>query len=260
MEGARRYLDGLVATAHAVLCDDLVGAYAGGSLALGAYQPGRSDIDVALVSRGALTGEQKSELVARLRHEALPNPARGLELVVYRRDRAGSRSGEPGFELELNSGAQMGFRATYDPAGRPAADGRFWYGLDRSILHQSGVALVGPPAAETFAEPDDVRGLLLAALSWWLDQPVRLADDAVLAACRALIRTTGGIWVAKVDAGRRLLAAGYQPAGVIRRAIDARGGGTPPSAPEARAFQQQVIKEIRSAPRTDRSSQTIFEA
>ena len=251
MEGARRYLDDLLATARAVLGDELVGAYAAGSLALGAYQPGRSDIDVTLVSRDALTGEQKRELVARLRHEALPNPARGLELVVYRRDMAGSRSGEPGFELELNSGARMAFRATYDPGERPATDGRFWYGLDRSILHQSGAALLGPPAAEMFADPDDVPGLLLAALSWWLDQPVSLADDAVLGACRALIRTTGGIWVAKVDAGERLLAAGYQPAAVIRRAIVARSGGTPPSAPEARAFQQQVIEEIRSAPGTD---------
>jgi hypothetical protein len=244
MQSERRYLDDLVAAAREVLGDDLVGAYAAGSVALDAFQPGRSDIDAVLVSRDALTAEQKRGLVARLRHETLPIPARGLELVVYRRAMAASRSGEPGFEVELNSGAQMAFVATFDPDERPAADGRFWYGLDRSILHQSGLTLIGPPAHEMFAEPDDVRSLLLAALSWWLEQPVSLADDAVLGACRSLIRTTGGVWVAKVDAGERLLAAGYQPAAVIRRAIAARGGGNPPSAPEARAFQQQVIREI----------------
>jgi hypothetical protein len=250
-DDARRYLDDLVAAARGVLGDDLIGTYAAGSLALGAYQPGRSDIDVALVSRDALTDEQKHALVTRLRHEALPNPARGLELVVYRREMAGSTSGEPGFEVELNSGARMGFLATYDPDERPVADGRFWYALDRSILRQSGLALLGPPAAEMFADPDDVRALLLAALTWWLDQPVGFADDAVLGACRSLVRTTDDVWLAKVEAGERLLDAGYQPADVIRQAITARSGGTPPTGPAARAFQQQVIDEIRQAPRSE---------
>ena len=33
-------------------------------------------------------------------------------------------------------------------------DGLFWYGLDRSILHQSGLSLLGPPASEMFADQD----------------------------------------------------------------------------------------------------------
>ena len=61
-------------------------------------------------------------------------PARGLELVVYTRATAGAGRPEPGFEVELNTGPAMTFRATYDPADRPVADGRFWYALDRSIL------------------------------------------------------------------------------------------------------------------------------
>jgi hypothetical protein len=141
----RAYLSELVATARGVLGDDLIGAYAAGSLALGAYVPGRSDVDVALVSVDALDPDRKHVLVARLRHEVLPCPARGLELVTYRRAVAASGTPEPGFEMELNTGARMAFRATYDPADRPAADGRFWYGLDRSLLHQSGPALLGPP-------------------------------------------------------------------------------------------------------------------
>lgn len=44
----------------------------------------------------------------------------------------------PGFELELNDGPAMDLRQTLQPADRPATDGTFWYGLDRSILHQSG--------------------------------------------------------------------------------------------------------------------------
>ena len=55
----------------------------GGSVALDAYQPGRSDIDVALVTASRSPTHEKHALVGALRHEALPVPARGLELVVY---------------------------------------------------------------------------------------------------------------------------------------------------------------------------------
>ncbi|MFG3698402.1 nucleotidyltransferase domain-containing protein [Micromonospora sp. NPDC047620] len=275
----RRYLADLVAAARDVLGDDLVGAYAAGSVGLGAYQPGRSDVDVALVCADALDLARRHELVARLRHEALPCPARGLEMVVYRRAVAASGTPEPGFEVELNTGARMAFRATWAAAERAAEDGLFWYGLDRSILHQCGHALLGPPAAETFADlsPADLRRLLTDALRWWLalptppgDGPAPGAEDAVLGACRSLVKVRHGVWLSKVDAGRRLIADGWPteptaggwpadpadgpaavaaagdggPADLVARSIAARAGGPPPSGPEARAFQRRVLAEV----------------
>ncbi|RIV37950.1 nucleotidyltransferase domain-containing protein [Micromonospora radicis] len=214
-EPLRRYLNELVAAAGAVLGGRLRGAYVAGSVGLAAYQPGRSDVDVALVCADPLGRTTAGELVTRLRHEALPCPARGLELVVYRPEVARSGTPEPGFEVELNTGARMDFRVSYGPADRPAADGLFWYGLDRSILHQSGRALLGPPAAEAFADlaPDDLRRLLVDAVRWWLDRPIPPGDgpapgaeDAVLGACRSWVRVHHGVWLPKVAAGRRLLA------------------------------------------------------
>ncbi|SCE93791.1 nucleotidyltransferase [Micromonospora mirobrigensis] len=248
----RRYLDHLVAAARAVLGDALTGAYAAGSVALDAYRPGRSDVDVALVSARPLADAEKSALVAALRHEALPCPARGLELVAYTAAAARSGTPEPGFELELNTGARMPFRQTLRVADRPAEDGLFWYGLDRSILHQHGRTLLGPPAADTFADlaPTDLRRLLVDALAWWLarpvppgDTPAPGAEDAVLGACRSLVRVREGVWLSKADAGRRLAGRGYAPE-LIDRAIAARAGGTPPGGAEARAFQRQVRAEI----------------
>ncbi|MDH6460863.1 hypothetical protein M2302_001024 [Micromonospora sp. A200] len=248
----RRYLDDLVDAARDVLDDDLVGAYAAGSVGMGAYQPGRSDVDVALVVAGPLAARRKGDLVARLRHEALPCPARGLELVAYTRAVAGSGTPEPGFEVELNTGAQMPFRATWDPAERPAADGRFWYGLDRDILHEHGYALLGPPAADVFAAlaPADLRRLLVEALRWWLalptpadDAPAPGAEDAVLGACRSLVKARDGVWLSKVAAGSRLADAGYEDE-LIGRCVAARAGGVPPSGAEARAFQRRVLAEI----------------
>lgn len=254
----RRYLDDLTAAARRILEPNLVGAYAAGSIGLDAYQPGRSDIDVALTVADAVPEQQKHALVTALRHESLPCPARGLELVVYRSAVARSGTAAPGFEVELNSGPWMDFRETYDPDARPAADGRFWYALDRSILLQSGHSLFGPPAAEAFGDvsPDDLRALLIEALSWWLalptpddDAPAPGAEDAVLGACRSLARCRHGRWLSKVDAGRRI-AAGPAPTGIapdlIERSIAARAGQTPPSGSEARAFQRWVLDEIRS--------------
>jgi hypothetical protein len=125
------YLADLTDTAREVLGDDLVAAYGAGSVGMGDYHPGRCDIDVVLVCEEVVALERKQALVSRLRHEELPCPARGLE---------------------LNTGARMPFRATYVVDERPAADGRFWYGLDRSILHQSGHRIFGPPPAEMFAD------------------------------------------------------------------------------------------------------------
>ncbi|WP_406045261.1 nucleotidyltransferase domain-containing protein [Micromonospora sp. NBC_00898] len=251
-DAVRGYLAELVDRARGVLGDDLVGAYAAGSMGLDAYQPGRSDVDVALVVARTLAGPTRRTLVDRLRHEALPCPARGLELVVYRRDVAASGTPEPGFEVELNTGAAMSFRATYAPGDRPGADGHFWYALDRSILHQSGLALLGPPAAEAFADlaPGDLRRLLAEALAWWLalptppgDGPAPGAEDAVLGACRALVKVRDGRWLSKVDAGRRLRGRG-EHADLIDRSIAARRGGPPPGGTEARAFQRWVLAEV----------------
>ncbi|WP_256091733.1 nucleotidyltransferase domain-containing protein [Micromonospora haikouensis] len=204
-----RYLTELVTAAGEVLGEDLVGASAAGSVALGAYQPGRSDVDVALLCARALPAGRKRELVARLRHEALPCPARGLELVVYRRDVARSGTPEPGFEVELNTGARMPPRVTWSGDERPAADGRFWYGLDRSILHAGGSALLGPPAGEAFADltPADLR----PAAGGRADLAVGAADPARRRAGR---RRRG-------RGARRVPRAGALP----RRRLAAEGGG-----------------------------------
>ena len=247
----QRYLADLIDAARDVLGDNLIAAYAAGSVAMDAYQADRSDVDVVLICEDPLPLEQKRRLVSTLRHEVLPCPARGLELVVYQRTVAQSGTPEPGFEVELNTGSRMPFRVTYGGDDRPAADGRFWYALDRSILHQSGHRLFGPPAADMFTDlsPAQVRALLIDALTWWLAQPMPAGDgpvsgseDAVLGACRSLVKFRYGVWLSKIAAGRRLLDDCPSP--LIDRCIQARHGGAPPTGSEARAFQLQVLNEI----------------
>lgn len=253
-----RYLEELIGAAREILGGNLIGAYAGGSVGIGAYQPGRSDIDVALVTADPLDLPTKSAVVAGLRHEALPHPARGLELVVYWRAVVGSGTPEPGFEVELNSGPGMEFRATYGGNERAAADGLFWYGIDRSILREHGRTLLGPPAAQMFGEVSrsDLRKLLIDSIQWYLAQPAGTgndpqpgAEDAILSACRALARIRNGYWLAKAPAGLAVAAGGLAP-DLIRQAIAARAhGSTAPGAQQTRDFLHSVLDEIVGSPR-----------
>jgi hypothetical protein len=239
------YLAELAHTCRHLLGDALVGVYAGGSLALDGYRPGRSDIDVAVVVDPGLDEVTKRALVQGLRHESLPCPARGLELVVYRADVAASGGTEPGFEVELNSGAGMEFRATVDPADRPAADGSFWYAIDRSILADHGRSVAGPPAGTVFVPPPewDLADLLVESLRWHLQSPAAATDDAVLNACRALHRVRSGRWLAKAAAGAAVRSdPGPLDPSVIQEAFRARDGGPGPAPDRVRRFQRGVLQ------------------
>jgi hypothetical protein len=193
------YLAELTRRLGALLGGELVGVYAGGSYGLGAYEPGRSDIDVTVVVAGALSHAAKQAIVERLRHEALPCPARGLELVVYPLATARGGGGEPGFELNLNTGAAMGFRVDEAPGDIEG----FWFAIDRSILRAHGVALTGPPAADLFAPIPraTLLELLQESIRWHRDSDVPLGSDTVLNTCRALRFASEGTWSSKREAG-----------------------------------------------------------
>jgi hypothetical protein len=193
------YLAELTRRLGAVLGGELLGVYAGGSYGLGAYEPGRSDIDVTVVVAGALSHAAKQAIVERLRHEALPCPARGLELVVYPLATARGGGGEPGFELNLNTGSAMGFRVDEAPGDIEG----FWFAIDRSILRAHGVALSGPPAADLFAPIPraTLLQLLQESIRWHRESDVPLGSDTVLNTCRALRFASEGTWSSKREAG-----------------------------------------------------------
>jgi hypothetical protein len=197
------YLAELTRRLRDVLGDDLLGVYAGGSHALGAYEPGRSDVDVTAVARGTLAPAAKQAVVAAVRHEALPCPARGLELVVYPLATAQGGGGEPGFELNLNTGARVPFRVDEAPGDIEG----FWFGIDRAILRDHGLPLAGPPPAELFAPIPraTLLRLLGESVRWHRDSEVPLGTDVVLNTARALRWAETGDWVSKPAAGRWFL-------------------------------------------------------
>jgi hypothetical protein len=197
MDVEHAYLTEVATRLRGVLSGNLVGVYAGGSWALGGYVPGRSDLDVATVVREPLGREAVDEVVTAVRHEALPCPARKLELVVYTDGAARSGSPDPAFELNLNTGADEPFRLDVQPSQSGESH---WFAIDRSVLAANGVALDGPPAREVFRAPrrEDLVPLLADLLRWYRDHDPE-SEDALLNAGRALHFAREGVWVPKTD-------------------------------------------------------------
>lgn len=219
MEPERVYLDELAARLRKLLGRELVGIYAGGSYALGGYERGRSDLDVAAVVRRPLAEGAAAAVVASLRHEALACPARKLELVLYGAAAAQSDSVDADFELNLNTGANEPLRAETVP--RPGE--AHWFAIDRSILAGRGVTVLGPPARTVFASPPrgELLPLLAQILRWYLREAPE-SEDGVLNAGRSLRFARDGVWTSKPEM-RSWAAEALEDSGtkrdVLRRAI-----------------------------------------
>ncbi|WP_174188323.1 nucleotidyltransferase domain-containing protein [Nocardia barduliensis] len=201
-EEVRPYLEGLVCHARDVCGSDLVSVFAVGSIALGDYRHGRSDVDVAIVVDPILPAQALRDLAVALAHPTLLCPAAGLELVVYDAEFVARPSSAAGYLLDLNTGPMLPYRASFDPAESPA----FWYVLDRSIAHQTGRLLYGTPVRQVIAAPArrDLFAAILASVREHADGVGHLADNQVLNGCRSVAFCRTGRWFAKRAAARMI--------------------------------------------------------
>ena len=225
-----------------IAADDLVGVYAGGSYALGAYEEGRSDLDIAAVVAVPPSAQRKQEIVDALRHESLPCPARGLEFVLYAEDAVRRPNTDAGFAVNLNTGARMPFRVDFEPEPKES----HWFPIDRSILSQHGIALFGPPASEVFAPIP--RPLLLPLLAESLRRQAAAegrGDDVVLNACRTSMYIEEGVWASKPAAGA--WAAARAP--LAAQALEARHTAAELQPDDVGAFVAKILELVEAATR-----------
>jgi hypothetical protein len=199
---------------------DLVGVYFVGSVALGGYVPGESDIDITAVSSNAL-GDLLKERVASVVVEASAAcPARGLEFTVYRREIAGAPPTGADFEVNANGGPRMPTAVHTDAAVEPG----FWYVLDRAVAHRSGLAISGPPARKIFA--DVPRSALLEAMYQsmaWHRAHEKATLYSVLNACRAWRFAAVDVLGSKLE-GAAWARARWPDRGLIDAAVALRRG------------------------------------
>lgn len=199
---------------------DLVGVYFVGSVALGGYVAGESDVDIAAVSSAALFDPQREAVASAVVEASAACPARGLEFTLYRREIAGSRPAGADFEVNANGGPRMPTAVHMDATAEPG----FWYVLDRAIAHRSGLAISGPPAREVFA--DAPRSKLLDAMyesMAWHRANEKATFYSVLNACRAWRFAAVDVLGSKLE-GAAWARARWSDTGLIDAAVALRRG------------------------------------
>ncbi|WP_317985693.1 aminoglycoside adenylyltransferase domain-containing protein [Streptomyces sp. 5-10] len=247
----RPYLEELVRRTRTVCGPHLVSVLAVGSLALGDYRHGRSDVDVTVVVEPSLPGSALHDLAGALAHPHLPCPAAGLELVVYGTDFVRHPSGAAGYLLDLNTGPLLPDRADVDAARSPA----FWYVIDRSVAHQTGLTLFGRPAREVIAAPDrpDLLAAVRASVREHSDGEGHLADNRVLNGCRSVVFCRTGHWMAKRTAAREVALAEEEFRPLIEAAVRSferpRSSAIPLPTAEVRAFLAWVRARVEQTAR-----------
>jgi hypothetical protein len=208
------------AVLDAHLGNDLVGVYFVGSVALGGYVPGESDIDIVAVCEHLLPTPRRSTIATAIADVTIECPARGLEFTLYRRGIASRPSSGAAFEVNANGGPRMDRLTRVSPDDQPG----FWYLLDRAIAHRHGIAVTGPTAAEVFA--DVSRHELLHAMQSsmrWHRAHERATLYSVLNAVRAWRFASENVLGSKLEGATWARLRWPDPA-VIDTAVDLRHG------------------------------------
>jgi hypothetical protein len=149
------YLDRVVSTLGDHLGADLIGVYLHGSLAMGAFQPGRSDVDLLAVCAGPLSRERRRNLGHAL--VAIPGPSFGgdLEFSLVTESAVRARSLAPAFEIHVTHEEPFVIEGSDRPGDEDLV-------VHFAIARARGRALVGPHPHEMFPEPD--RAALIRAM------------------------------------------------------------------------------------------------
>lgn len=230
-----------------LLGDGLLGVYLLGSGSMGGFDPRMSDVDLAAVVTKTLSREQKRAVVRGLSHPALPCPVRKLELVMYGAEAVRGRSPSLGWELNLNTGPEVGVDASLDP---PKEAGH-WFVLDVAIARQHARPLFGPPPRTVFGEIDEDRVLraLIGSIRWHRRRDPQ-GIQSVLNACRAWRWSEEGTWAPKPAAARWARARAHDTT-AIDAAIAARedDGSSPLDGEAVERFVTDIERRLEGARR-----------
>ncbi len=237
---------GVAARAASASGDHLLAGYLHGSAVLGGWMPGRSDVDLLLVSSGA-PGEGVGAVLADVLVSAGTRcPGSRLECSVVTAEQARRPAPPWPFVVHVVAGPPGGERRVV-PGGRGSADPDLL--MHYAVCRSAGVAVAGPAPAEVIG--DVARELILPYLAHELAWGVAQASEeyAVLNACRALVYLCGGGIVSKIAGAERVIAERLGPVPLIELALARQRGLLPSARPGAAAaeFASSVAARLLAA-------------
>lgn len=190
-----------------LLGDNLLGIYLHGSLALGGFQPGRSDIDVIVVTAQRIDLETKRrciELLLRISMMPCPLDIRFLveqDLFPFQHpllcDLHYSETQRESYQQELRTGTWK----QWDDKAQRDSD----LAVHLMVLHRYGICLYGKPITETLPSVPErhFRDAIIKDVQVAQGEPLYDPISFVLNACRAcaylqdgaiLSKDAGGVW------------------------------------------------------------------
>ena len=135
-----------------IIGDDLAGIYLHGSLAMGCFNPDRSDIDLIVVTYGPLSFEVKREFLEMTVELNSLGPAKGIEMSVVRKEVCDPFLYPTPYELHFSAGHLESWERD------PEEYINRMNGTDRDLaahftmINRRGRCLYGLPIKEVFAE------------------------------------------------------------------------------------------------------------
>lgn len=198
-------IDAFVATAKEIIGEQLTGIYLHGSLAMGCFNPDKSDIDLIIVIEKSISDEQKMKVMERVVALNQQAPAKGLEMSIVLRKYCNPFVYPTPFELHFSPAHLRWFSdAPQDYIQNMEGDDKD-LAAHFTIIRQYGVTLYGEEIEKVFAEVprqnymdsiwEDVRN----AKEEILEEPMYITLNLcrVLAFCRdgrCLSKQEGARW------------------------------------------------------------------
>ncbi len=207
-EGVRNHLRSITDSFKEALGDNLVGVYLHGSLAMGCFNPTKSDVDLIIIVGEPLTLAEKQQIIASLVALSEHAPPKGIEMSVVLRKFAKDFVYPTRFELHFGKEHIPAFHA-----------GEFDYGSEKcdpdlaghfTVIKERGICLDGVPIDRCFGEiPRDAY--LKSIMNDVQDAEKEILDDPVyviLNLCRVLAFLRDGKVTSKVEGGSWALKNG----------------------------------------------------
>jgi len=257
--------DAIAAALTSVLADNLLGVYLHGSLALGCFNPRRSDIDLLAVTHRPMSPAEKRAVAASLLDlSGHPHP---VEISILAREQLHPWRYPTPFDFHYSEDWRESTAAAL-------ADGSWqsWTANEQgdpdlaahiTVLHARGVVLLGPPVADVFPpvpRADFVDSLRLDVLDprFGLTSLAEHPVYSLLNACRTLGYLREGAILSKAEGGAWALAAlpaAHRPgiadvlAAYERGSIDEETALLMPELAVAAAFlHDKLVREFEAAP------------
>lgn len=209
-EDVRRQVDSLANGLCRILADNLIGIYLHGSLAMGGFNPQRSDVDLLVVARRGMRVQTKREVAGLLLR--CSNDPRPIEISFLSQAQVRPWWHPAPFDFHFGEDWREELEAQM-------ADGRWrtWNDethVDRdlaahiTVTLSRGICLYGAPFAEVFppVPHEDYLDSILSDVDWARERIVENPVYFVLNACRVLAYLSEGLILSKDEGGAWALA------------------------------------------------------